>query len=406
MATLRARITKEHVDRDLIALIEDLTSGRLEIPPHQREYCWKETQKEKFILSILKGYPIPSILMSAARRGDPKPTLEDGQQRITTACKFRRDEFTCGGRLFSQLTEIEQERFDKEKVIVITFYGASHDQRIEIFDWHQNGAPLTPGERYHAHQVTPLIKFVKETLMTPGMGLHDRASLIWGVRGDTPGVPSKDKGRKWLQSAVALIVGLAFGPKYMNKNYPQVVDKGFMTAESFTQDVQMGVLADLRKIIEIYEEVQRVRPVSSAKWLKYNWDMGNFTGYIVYSLSATQRERYEQGADTPEEKKLYDDEVYYPNSLTDDPDLWVILKESWVTYLSKVRRLSQENPKKTLASILKEDLHSGLSKARNWNLERWQDGYMQLFDPERVSVNNEAGLLGEDEEDDDDSESS
>ena len=58
----------------------------------------------------------------------------------------------------------------------------------QIFDWHQNGAPLTPGERYHAQHATNLVRFVKEQLMTPGSGYHDRAAAIWGVRGD-PVVP-------------------------------------------------------------------------------------------------------------------------------------------------------------------------------------------------------------------------
>ena len=396
----RTRITTEHVDRDLLAMIEDLEAGRLEIPPHQRGYCWTPSQKEKFIQSILKGYPVPSILMSASRRGDPRPTLEDGQQRITTASKFRRDEFTCGGRLYSQMSEIERERFDKEKFIVITFYGATQDQRIEIFDWHQNGAPLTPGERYHAHYETPLIKYVKEMLMTPGTGLHDRAALVWGVRGDTPGEPSKDKRRKWLQSAVALVVGLAFGPAYMNKNYQMVVENGFMTSEYFDERIQAAVRRDLERILSIYEEVQRVHPVTGASWMNKHWDMGNFTGYLAYSLSALDRDEYnaEHAADAGVVKP-YDEVAYSPDSLSSIPAHWDELQAEWIEFMVKIRRAVDENPRKKFATILGEAHHAGLSKARNWTLERWENGYNRIFKPEQgvgAAIENEEDSSGYD----------
>jgi hypothetical protein len=375
-----SRIRKEHVERTLHSLIDDLDNNNIVIPPHQREYCWSYPQQNKFIQSVLKGYPIPSILMSGTR-GSNSHTLEDGRQRITTASLFRQDKFKCENRFFSQLSEREQERFDDERVIVITFYNATHDQRIEIFDWHQNGAPLTPGERYHAHQGTPLIKFVKETLMTPGSGLHDRAAAIWGPRGDSPNVPSKDIRRKWLQTAVSLVTGLAYGPLYMNKNYQTVVENGFMTTPSFDSNKQTAVRADIIRILEIYEETQVADPVSGSTWLNKHWDMGNFTGYIAYSLSHLDRQQYNETARILGEHGNFDETAYSPNSLANEPDTWVQLKEGWVKYMVDIRKEVKANPKKKFTTILGEGHHAGLSKARNWKLERWQDGYNRIFDP-------------------------
>lgn len=386
------RITKEHTERSVVSLIRDLENNRIEIPPHQRDYCWTYPQENKFILSTLQGYPIPSILINASYNDNVKPTLEDGRQRLTALSKFRKDAFPCGKekdpserRFYSQLTERERERFDDERIIVITFYNATQEQRIEIFDWHQNGAPLTPGERYHAHQSTPLIQFVKETLMTPGSGLHDRASDIWGVRGDFPNVKSKDKRRKWLQSAVALIVGLTYGPKYMNKNYQTVIDNGFMTHPSLTNEKKNAVLEDIKRILDIYETVQHIRPVTGTTWTNKHWDIGNFTGYIIYSLSVLDREQFNLILrESDNSKSNYDDDGYSPNSLASEPDEWNRLKEGWVNYIVHIRKVVQENPKRTFTTILDSYHHSDLSKARNWTLDRWENGYKRIFHPEEI----------------------
>lgn len=375
----KTRITKEHVERTLLSLIDDLRDKRFEVPPHQREYCWTGPQQNKFILSVLKGYPIPSILMSASRANNEKPTLEDGRQRLTTARMFRDDQITCEGRKYSEMTEREKERFDDERVLVITFYNATQDQRIEIFDWHQNGAPLTPGERYHAHQATPLVKFVKETLMTPGIGLHDRAAATWGIRGDAPDGQSKDKRRKWLQSAVALVTGLAYGPKFMNKNYNTVVENNFMTSPAFNDAKKLAVLAELNRILEIYEEAQRIQPVAGSSWHKVHWDVGNFTGYIAYSLSSLDRMGYKETADAIGEVFDYDEKAYEPNSVSSQPDEWNRLKTTWVKYIVSVRREALNSPAKSFNTILKSRHQQGMGKDRNWKLDRWTRGYNIVF---------------------------
>ena len=413
-AIVRSRITKDHTDRTLLSLIEELKDNRLAIPAHQREYCWKLDKQEKFIESILKGYPIPSILMSATRT-DSKRSLEDGRQRITTAMRYRADLFTCCGKKFSELTGREQDRFDDERVVVITFIGATPADRIQIFDWHQNGAPLSTGERYHAHQETsPLLTFVKKMLMTPGEGLHDRAALVWGVRGDTPGQESKDTRRKWLQNAVAMVIGLAFGPAHANKNYDYVVSKGFMTDE-FGPLLQSDVKKDIERILDIYESVERVQKMKKKNWHNRQWDLGNFTGYIMYSLSQMMRSGhdYMQTDISAEHRVKFDDGGYSPNSLEGEPEEWDRIKSTWVTYLVKVRREVEAHPRKKLTSILlgatvrdgvvrNEGLHGGVSAARNWRLERWEDGYNRLFNLDAVIDSRSTD--GDDDEDEEDSE--
>jgi hypothetical protein len=388
------RISKQNTNVPLVQLIQEYEQKRIIIPPHQREFRWDLPRQEKFIQSILKGYPIPSILMSS-RRVDHFPTLEDGRQRITTASRYRSNQFPVKGfdgqlRKYSELSEIDRERFDSENVIIMTFSNANDNDRIEIFDWHQNGMPLTPGERYHAQHATPLVRFVKEQLMTHGTGYHDRAAAIWGIRGDPANPPegfiSSDKGRKWLLSATALVLGLSFGPANATKKY--IPANGFMTAD-FPLSKQRDIKKDLDRIFDIYETVEARLPSSRpTQWINAYWDFGNFTGYILYSLSFLSRENHASlSLDEPIDFEAEDtskESAYQPNTLDDEPEEWERIKKGWVDYIVGVRRKLNENPKKKLKDMLKECLHKGISAARSWTNQRWKLGYFQVFDPSRA----------------------
>lgn len=385
MSIPHSRITTNTTNIRLSQLVQDYDEHRFQIPPHQREFCWDLGRQQKFIQSILKGYPIPSILMSK-RRTDVQATLEDGRQRITTASRFRNNLFgvVLEGlvRKYEDLTALDQLRFDVVEVTIMTFMNATDEDRIQIFDWHQNGAPLSPGERYHAHHATPLIAFVKAQLMTPGSGYHDRAAAIWGIRGDPVSPPegfiTSDKRRKWLLSATALVLGLTFGPANATKKYEP--EKGFMTAE-FPPAKQAAVCRDLERILEIYEAVDTRCPARTPrKWLNAQWDLGNFTGYILYSLSTQAREAHDAvQAGRPIDVRVPLESVYRPNSLADDPDEWVFVRDTWIEYLVRVRREINENPTRKIKAVLEKCIHAGLSAARSWTNERWEDGYLRVF---------------------------
>lgn len=386
MSTIsRTRISKQLTQMPLSVLADQLAGGELVIPPHQRDAkSWDAKRAAKFLVSVLKGFPIPSILMSSKREGAATIlTLEDGLQRITTAMLFRAGKLECEGRTYERLSEVERVRFDAEGIPVVVFSNATQADRIQIFDWHQNGLPLTPGERYHAQAATPLVAFVKAELMTPGAGYHDRAALIWGIRGDTPGAESKDKKRRWLLNGVALVKGIRFGPECTNKKYEP--DANHMTA-----DFGQAVKRDLERILEIYEAVEAVAPMNGKKLHNANWDLGTFTGYILYSLSVARRNAYEQAqSDLPPEDRIpfaerpVEHGGYAPNQASAEE--WQRVKNGWVAYMVKIRRKLQENPTQKLPKLLMDAHHKGISKARNWTLERWQDGYLRVFEPELVS---------------------
>ena len=402
------RIRKQHTEVSLSQLIEDFRDGNPTIAPHQREYCWNLTRQDEFIESILLGHPLPSILMSK-RREELYPTLEDGRQRLTTAMRFRDGMFKVGGqgpegKFYSELCEAARLQFDNERVMVITFFNASDDDRIRIFDRHQNGAPLSPGERCHAQQSTPLIALVKAMLMTPGSGYHDRAESIWGLRGDPVGLegPSKDKRRRWLMNAVALVLGLVYGPGNATKKYEYIVSKRFMTTAIPAAKV-IDVRRDFERVLEIYETVEAAQPMGRKKLKNPQWDLGTFTGYILYSLSFLSRQQHNAALqDLPPDEQTPFEEVFEPNTLEGQDEEWNRIKDGWVAYMIRVRRELEERPAKKLKTILEECLHRGVSKARSWTLERWNDGYLRVFAPTEIVENSGAETASTETSDDED----
>jgi hypothetical protein len=396
----RSRISTQHSDFDLVHLVEEFKDKRMSIPAHQREYCWNIALQRNLVVSILRGFPIPSMLMSK-ERGEANPSIEDGRQRLTTLMRFRDNLFDLeGGKRYKDLTPMQQERFDKYKIIVITFSGASLDERICIFDWFNSGKKLTSGEHCHNQARTPLVALAKRLFMTVGLGIHDRAERIWGVQGDTPGSegPTKDKGRKGLINAVAFCMGLLYGPANITKNYDHI-KHGYMT-RVITPEMEVAVRKDLERILEIYEAVELAAPMGRKKLLNKQWDLGTFTGYILFSLSVIRREEHDATQmGFPADERTPFEYVYEPNSLEGNPDEWKRLKDGWVDYMVEVRRALDARPGKKLPAVLAECLHKGVSKARNWKLERWQDGYLRVFAPSQITE----VVADESSSDDDDS---
>jgi hypothetical protein len=408
-----SRIRKSFTPYPLADLVQDFDEGRIKIPPHQREFCWDLGRQRKFIQSILKGYPIPSILLSKETLSDPMHILEDGRQRITTVSRFRKDLFAVafeknGEELkYSQLSTDDRARIDHEIIVAWTFCNATPLDRIEIFDWHQNGAPLSSGERYHAQYASALVNFVKRHLMTVGTGYHDRASAIWGIRGDPADPPegfvSADKRRRWLLSAVALGLGIAYGPANANKNYENGRE---LIVVPIPAAKELAMKRDLQRILEIYEAVQtRLAAKKPKKWLNAHWDLGTFTGYILYSLSVSARKAYlETQKDLPIGQKVSFEKsgLYQPDSLKDAPAEWAHIKETWVTYIVSVRKRINDTPGQTIKNELLKCIHKGVPTCRNWSLERWDDGYRRIFHPESFSSQalNEAREAREAEETD------
>jgi len=91
MSSSKPGFSQETISR----LIESATSGKIDIPEFQREFVWTKNQVADLLDSLIKGYPIGTILvwdLSDYTQGKhvyekrSKEWLIDGQQRIVALC--------------------------------------------------------------------------------------------------------------------------------------------------------------------------------------------------------------------------------------------------------------------------------------------------------------------------------
>jgi hypothetical protein len=338
------------------SLCNKYVGDELIIPEHQRNFVWPEKVQQVFIDSLLAGMPCPSILMYEERR---QPlSLEDGSQRLRTIVNFRNNVFGSSpnpGEIpavkYSELSESARTRFDEIRLAVIVYSNATEEQRIIIFDRFQNGSPLKVGERLHSLSYTTLVKTAIRMLLTPGDGFHDRAIAVWGPR---LACDNKDNRYESLINAVAMIAGCAHGSQYMSKKYADL-RQVLLTPINVPEVVKI-----MTEVLNIYEIVHDLKPVKGKKILNKQWPLGNFTGYII-------------------------------NSLTKFPDEWPRLRVGWIQFLVDYRRDT---------GVLKLKLQRNLSAARFWCTERWNNGYANVFEG-AIAVANDDEDEDEDEPDED-----
>ena len=356
-----------------------LNSKAIYIPPWQREVTWKEDRRMVFVQSVMNGDPTPQILLR--RMADLNYGLEDGRQRLSALRDYRDNLYAAkDGRKFNQLSEVEQEKFLAYRIPMQTYWGYSDAEAIQFFLKYQEGVALSVGEKYHAvNEMSPLVKMTKEMLMTAGKGFHDRAEKVWGRRCDEmnrKGDNITDKNRKWLCDACAIIAGLVWGPHRITKKWKEISteDAGnsmltmpLSVGIETNEDVKKRVAEKLNIILTIYEEAQRINPISITK-CKKQFDPGFATGHIIHSMSVLPADQYPT------------------------------LQERWVSFLVQERKDDKKGRKPLLQR--EEIVGNGA-----WCTDRWRLGHGRVFaeiSEPSPAASEEAD--DEEEESDDDSE--
>ena len=339
----------------LQVLLRKLRNGLLSIPPHQREFIWTLAQQVYFIQAVMSG-PIPSILLRDLE--DDRLSLEDGLQRLTTLRRFVDNEFAVNELYFKDMSPADQDKFMRTNIAATTYSGATDEDARRIFNAFQNGKPLTFGERIRSlHHVSPIINFVVDNFFTESSELYRRLQPIMAMNTRT----ARGKRGADFTTAFALCAGLAFGVDHMSRKWgdaDRVLHRN-IDEESLRQK--------LITYVEVWEEVNRLAPVTNKLRSNQYWDLGNYGGYIVYSLII-------QG--TPEGTALN-----LPAT-----------KEELIDFWSKfIVRCYQDN------LLLPQTLHRDLSSARSWKLARWLNGIRAAFRPDIREV-----LVDSDDDDDSD----
>ncbi len=115
--------------RDLVEGYEDNAElgvraygGQLDVrPPYQREFIYKDKQRDAVLDTLLKGFPLN--VMYWAVRGDGTYEIIDGQQRTISICRFRESDFAFKDRYFHNLQTDEQERNPRLRAVDLSVHG-------------------------------------------------------------------------------------------------------------------------------------------------------------------------------------------------------------------------------------------------------------------------------------------
>ena len=105
-------------------------NGKLNIrPAYQREFVYKDKQRDAVINTIRKGYPLNVIYW--AKNTDGSFDVLDGQQRTISFCDYVAGKYSIDGEYFHTLTDTEQDEILNYHLIVFVCEGTDKDR----LDW-------------------------------------------------------------------------------------------------------------------------------------------------------------------------------------------------------------------------------------------------------------------------------
>lgn len=149
--------------------------GKLNIrPAYQREFVYKDEQRNKVIDTLQKGYPLN--VMYWVRNPDPnapedhtlaKFEVLDGQQRTLSICKYISGDFSVNTRYFHNLTQDQQDQILDYELTVYVCEGPESEK----LEWFRTiniaGEKLTEQELLNAVYTGPWLSSAKTYFSKP-----------------------------------------------------------------------------------------------------------------------------------------------------------------------------------------------------------------------------------------------
>ena len=106
-------------------------NGKLDIrPPYQREFIYKDKQRDAVINTITKKFPLN--VMYWAVREDRSYEVIDGQQRTISVCQYINGDFAYMFKYFHNLQKDEKEKILNYKLMVYICSGTD-SEKLEWF---------------------------------------------------------------------------------------------------------------------------------------------------------------------------------------------------------------------------------------------------------------------------------
>ncbi len=150
-------------------------SGKLDVrPPYQREFVYKDDQRNAVIDSVSKKYPLN--VMYWAVRDDNNFEIIDGQQRTISICQFVNSDFSFQERYFHNLQDDEKEEILNYELTIYLCSG-SDSEKLEWFKTiNIAGEELTNQELRNAVYHGPWVTDAKKYFSKSGCPAHSMGS--------------------------------------------------------------------------------------------------------------------------------------------------------------------------------------------------------------------------------------
>ena len=141
--------------------------GNLNIrPPYQREFVYKDKQREAVIDTITKGFPLN--VMYWAKCDDGTLEVIDGQQRTISICQFVNGDFSFDMRYFHNMQKDEQEQILNYKLSIYICEGTDSEKLSWFKTINIAGEKLTDQELRNAVYHGAWVSEAKRYFSKPG----------------------------------------------------------------------------------------------------------------------------------------------------------------------------------------------------------------------------------------------
>lgn len=195
---------KEITIRDLVEGYEDKAEagvvaygGKLDVrPPYQREFVYKEEQRNAVINTVMQGFPLN--VMYWAVRDDGTYEVIDGQQRTISICQYFNGDFSYDMRNFHNLQNDEQEKFLSYKLMVYECRGTDSEKLAWFKTINIAGEKLTDQELRNAVYAGKWVSDAKRYFSKNGCVAYNLANKY------VSGSPIR---QEYLETAIAWIAG-------------------------------------------------------------------------------------------------------------------------------------------------------------------------------------------------------
>jgi hypothetical protein len=264
--------------------------GNLDIrPPYQREFIYKDKQRDAVIDTVRKDYPLN--VMYWAVREDGKLEVIDGQQRTLSICQYVNGDFSINGLAFHNLQNDQQQQILDYKLMVY-FCSGTDSEKLEWFRTiNIAGEELTPQELRNAVYAGSWTADAKRYFSKTGC-------VAYGLASDyLRGSPIR---QEYLETAIAWHAAGGAIEDYMSKHQP---DPNAVALWNYFQSVISWVKATFPKYRKEMKGVEwgplynefGVKPLDAAKLEKQvtllmaDEDVERKAGIYSYVLNGEER---------------------------------------------------------------------------------------------------------------------